>query len=122
MDFTLTFINIFSYGIILAAPLLVFFLLAITLIGLFVGRRESWTVFDSIYWSFITATTVGYGDIRPLNKLSRILSVIIALLGLILTGIVVAVALHAATLAFNKVSDIEKVKTEVEKIKDLANQ
>jgi len=85
-------------------------------LGQIVGRRESWSKFDSLYWSFITATTVGYGDIRPLQKLSKTLAVIIALLGLILTGIVVALALNAATTAFKENKDLNQVKHIVDEI------
>jgi voltage-gated potassium channel len=60
---------------------------------------EGWSSFDSFYWSFITATTVGYGDLRPELRGSRILSILIALVGLTLTGILIAVAVHAATIA-----------------------
>jgi hypothetical protein len=63
------------------------------------GKQEGWSRFDSVYWSFITATTVGYGDVRPVKRKSKILAVIIAFLGLTLTGIVIAVAVQAATLA-----------------------
>jgi hypothetical protein len=63
------------------------------------GRKGCWSVFDSFYWPFITATTVGYGDIRPWNKTSRILAIIVALMGMIFTGIVIAVAVNAATFA-----------------------
>jgi voltage-gated potassium channel len=69
------------------------------LLGLAVGKQEGWTRFDSIYWSFITATTVGYGDVRPVKRKSKIIAVVIAFLGLTLTGIVIAVAVQAATLA-----------------------
>jgi voltage-gated potassium channel len=64
-----------------------------------VGRHEGWSRFDSFYWSFITATTVGYGDVRPVKKRSKIISIVIAFLGLTLTGILIAVAVQAATLA-----------------------
>ena len=52
--------------------------LLITLLGQTVGFRESWGRFDSLYRAFITATRVGYGDIRPVARLSRVLSVLIA--------------------------------------------
>ena len=65
--------------------------------GRIAGRKRCWPVFDSFYWSFITATTVGYGNIPPWNKTSRILAIIIALGDLIFSSIVIAVAVHAAT-------------------------
>ncbi len=122
MEFTLTFFKIFTHGISLSYPLLLSFIILIVFVGQIVGRKESWTIFDSFYWSFITATTVGYGDIRPMHKLSKSLSVLIALLGIILTGILVALAVHSATAAFNEYSDLSKIKTNVEQIKQPLRQ
>jgi voltage-gated potassium channel len=56
---------------------------------------------DTFYGSFITATTVGYGDLRPVESASKIASVLIAFLGLMLLGIVVAVTIHAVNLALD---------------------
>ena len=111
--FTITFIRLFWWGIYLSSPLLVFLGVEIIVMGLFVCRIEQWKTFDGVYWSFITATTVGYGDIRPLKKVSKLLSVLIGLAGLMFTGIIVAVTLHTATIAFEKHADmhvIEKVQ------------
>lgn len=102
MDFTLTFLNVFFFVIGLAAPLLSFLLFVIVVCGQFAGRKEGWTWTNTLYWTFITATTVGYGDMRPTHRRSRVLSVFIAIVGLMLTGIIVAVALNAATYAFDK--------------------
>ncbi len=101
MEFTFQFIEYFYYGLNLAAPLLIFLALVIVLLGQIVGQRESWSRFDSLYWSFITATTVGYGDIRPLQKLSKTISILIALTGMIFTGIIVALAINAASISFS---------------------
>ncbi|HEY2363409.1 MAG TPA: potassium channel family protein [Candidatus Angelobacter sp.] len=96
---TLTFLKQFGIGLSLTFPLLLSLAAFITLLGQAVGKTEGWSRFDSFYWSFITATTVGYGDIRPTKRGSRILSVLIAFLGLMLSGIIIAVAVNAATLA-----------------------
>ena len=100
MEFTFAFLHAFFKGLYFVAPLLVFLALLITLLGQIVGFRESWKRFDALYWAFITATTVGYGDIRPMARLSKGLSVIIALVGMIFTGIMVALAVNSVTLAF----------------------
>ena len=117
MEFTLTFIKFYLFGLWLAAPLLLSFVLAIIALGLVVGKKESWSRFDSLYWAFVTATTVGYGDIRPLRPLSRILSVLIAFLGLIFTGIMVALAINAATVSFNQLHDVEQLRQNLQHIK-----
>ena len=96
---TVTFLKQLGKGLWLTLPLLLGLALAITLLGQVVGKKEGWTRFDSLYWSFITATTVGYGDFRPVQRKSQIMAIIIAFLGLTLTGILIAVAVQAATLA-----------------------
>jgi voltage-gated potassium channel len=68
-------------------------------LGQIAGKKERWTVFDGFYWSFVTATTEGYGDLRPVNRTSRIVAILIAIMGLTFTGILIAVAVHAATFA-----------------------
>ena len=96
---TTTFLKEFAFDIWVTSPLLLSLGLVITALGQIVGKKEGWSRFDSFYWSFITATTVGYGDIRPEKKFSRILSIVVALCGLLLTGILVAAAVHSATIA-----------------------
>lgn len=100
MDFSITFIQLFSKGIYLISPLLIMLCLIIVALGLIAGRVESWTKFDALYWAFITALTVGYGDIRPLMKRSKILAVIIAWLGIMLAGLLVALTVEIASRAF----------------------
>ncbi|MEM7026899.1 MAG: potassium channel family protein [Pseudomonadota bacterium] len=102
MQFTWDFINIFLFSVTLVAPLLMFFCLIIFILGQIVGRIEHWTRFNSFYWSFITAFTVGYGDIRPVTKISKVISIIIALIGIMFTGIIVAMTVAAATAAFDR--------------------
>ncbi len=107
---TITFLREFGLGLWLSLPFSFSLATIIAVLGLLVGRKEGWSRFDSVYWSFITGTTVGYGDIRPMKRASRIIAIVVALLGLTLTGILIAVAVHAATLALAAHDAIEKVR------------
>lgn len=100
---TLSFVRAFLLRLWLTAPLLLSIALAIAVIGQIAGKREGWTRLESLYWSFVTATTVGYGDFHPVKTTSRLLAILIALLGLTLTGIIVALAVNAATVALTDV-------------------
>ena len=46
----------------------------------------------SIYFAFITALSIGYGDISPQTTAGRVLSVTIGCVGMIFIGLTVAVA------------------------------
>ena len=102
MDVTVDFLRFFLQGLYFTAPLLLILFLIILLIGQIVGRYEAWSKFDAFYWSFVTAITVGYGDFHPRKRLSKGLAVLTALVGVVFTGLIVAVALRAAQNAFQK--------------------
>ena len=59
-----------------------------------------------MYHALIVATTVGYGDFHPTKKLAKFLAITLAFVGLIFTGIVVALAIHAAHHAFEETHDV----------------
>jgi voltage-gated potassium channel len=105
MEFTLGFIHILYLDLLHAAPLLAFLLTLVIVIGYIIGRIEGWSLSDSLYHAFINATTVGYGDFRPTDKRAKFLAVMLAIIGLVFTGMVVAVALHAANHAYGQVYD-----------------
>ena len=115
MEFTISFIKLTFWSLYLVAPLLFFLSFLIILLGQIVCRIEKWTIFDGLYWSFITATTVGYGDIRPLKKASKVLSVVIALVGIMFTGIIIAVTLHTASIALEQHGDVRVLEYMKEK-------
>jgi len=100
---TIEFLKNFAIGLWMLLPLLLSLTAVIVLLGQIVGRKEGWSRADAFYWSFITATTVGYGDLRPTVKRSRIIAILIAFLGLTLTGIVISIALRATTIALEVV-------------------
>ena len=63
--------------------------------GFVIGIVESWSVQDTLYFTFVTGLTIGYGDLTPQHLLSRILSIIIGFSGIVLTGLVAAVGVQA---------------------------
>ncbi len=48
-----------------------------------------------MYFSFVTGLTIGYGDLAPSMALTKLLAVLIGLLGIVFTGLVAALAVTA---------------------------
>ena len=110
MEFTVTFLKLFGWVLHLASPLLFLLCAIIIILGQIVTYIEKWNKFDGLYWSFITATTVGYGDIRPLKKRSKILSIFIALTGMIFTGLIIATAVKVTAISIEKFIEPETIE------------
>jgi voltage-gated potassium channel Kch len=67
--------------------------------GIGFARCEGIPILQGVYFSLITATTVGYGDISPKTGIGQCIGVFLALIGTILFGLVVAVATQALRVA-----------------------
>ncbi len=76
-------------------PILSGVILAMVGPGLVIGFLEGWSVGDSLYFTFVTGITIGYGDLVPHRALSRVLAAVIGLAGILLTGLVAAVIVQA---------------------------
>jgi voltage-gated potassium channel Kch len=63
----------------------------------FIARVEDWTLFQGLYWSVITLTTVGYGDFSPQTFAGRAFTIFYVLAGVgIIVALVTQIAHHAA--------------------------
>ncbi len=100
MGFALDFVALLGGMLLDAAPVLVLLLALMVGLAILIGRGEGWSLSDSIYFGFITGTTVGYGDLRPQRGAGKAMAVVIAYIGLIQIGIIVALAVHAAAKAY----------------------
>lgn len=86
-------------GLRVVWPILSVLLGLIVALGLAVGLLEGWSVAESIYFSFVTGLTIGYGDLAPKALLTRTLAVVIGACGILVTALVAAVAVKALTAA-----------------------
>jgi hypothetical protein len=83
------------FGLRVVWPVLSALLVGIVGLGLLVGLIEGWSVSDSIYFAFVSGLTIGYGDLAPKTFVARVLAIMIGICGVLLTGLVAAVAVKA---------------------------
>jgi len=79
----------------IVSPVIAFLLLVTVTLGIAVAYVEGWTVGDGIYFAFVTALTIGYGDLTAKRTLGRIIAILIGFNGIVFTGVIVAVAVQA---------------------------
>jgi hypothetical protein len=91
-------------------PIFSSLLLLIMLLGIIIGMREGWTIGNSLYFAFITAFTIGYGDITPHYPLTKLLATAIGFVGFLFTGILVAVAVESLRYTITGKSPLDKYK------------
>jgi uncharacterized membrane protein len=87
----------YHFFIIIGRLQAVFLALFALILGIAVVIRhlEKMPFGESLYFSFITGLTIGYGDIVVKTPFARLLAVLLGLIGIIFTGIMVAAAIRA---------------------------
>ena len=95
-DFVLNPFRLFVDGVVSICLVILTFALCYRNTGLVPPRGESLSSVDFVYFSAVTFSTLGYGDIRPMPS-SRILAGLEALIGNLHLGIIVGAAFLAAT-------------------------
>ena len=60
---------------------------------------------DALYFTFVTGLTIGYGDIAPVTLAGRVVAILTGLLGILITGLIVAVAVYALRETMNPPTD-----------------
>jgi voltage-gated potassium channel Kch len=50
---------------------------------------------DALYFAFVTGLTIGYGDIVMQTPVGRLIALLIAVVGILISGMIVAAAVYA---------------------------
>jgi hypothetical protein len=85
------------FGLRVVWPILSVLLALVVGLGVVIGLREGWSIGESIYFAFVTALTIGYGDLSPKTLLTRLLAIAIGVCGILITAVVAAIAVKALT-------------------------
>ena len=102
MEVAFRFIQVFYNGLVHIWPILSLLLVIILLGAWIIYRVDSRPFGDTVYLAFITAFTIGYGDLTPQRPLSRLTVIILGIIGVVFTGIIVALAVYATTDALSR--------------------
>lgn len=102
-------------------------LIVIILGALGIHFAEGMQYKDAIWWSFVTTTTVGYGDISPNTDSGRIIACILMLVGI---GLIGSLTSTITSFFFNeaknsksfKSNEIEYIKNSIDNIDNLSDE
>jgi len=66
------------------------------------------TLFDALYWSIVTISTVGYGDVTPITNEGRFVAMIVIVTGIAVLAFTTSLVVSAFT---DKLDEIKEIKT-----------
>jgi hypothetical protein len=82
-------------GLRVVWPILVALLGLIVALGCTVAVLEKWSIFEGIYFAFVSGLTIGYGDLAPKGTPGRVLAIAIGFIGIVVGGLIAAVGVQA---------------------------
>jgi hypothetical protein len=68
----------------------------------FYSLAEGWSIADSLYFTVVALTTIGFGDLAPTTTFSRLFTVLYAIIGVGLIGTLVHLVVTDSRLAIKK--------------------
>lgn len=91
-----------------------------------ISQFENMQIGDALWWAFVTATTVGYGDISPSTDLGRLIAVALMITGIGLIGSLTStITSYFFTKNVNKspkYAIINSIQKQLENIDDLSSE
>ncbi len=87
--------------------------------GALIHFAEGMSFADGIWWAFVTATTVGYGDISPSTLAGRIIASVLMIVGI---GLIGSLTSTITALFFDKTSRKKTESSKKEIIHTIQNQ
>lgn len=82
-------------GLRVVWPIVSVLLVVMVALGVVVGLIEDWRLHESIYFTFVSGLTIGYGDLAPKSLLARVLAIAIGITGILLTSLIAAIGVQA---------------------------
>lgn len=93
--------------------------------GILIHFAEGMSYGDGIWWAFVTATTVGYGDISPTTFYGRLIAMALMLVGIGLIGTVTSTLTSYFLNTQRKSTEnqtIEMIKNQLDHFEQLSNK
>ena len=97
----------------------------IGLIAFLFSRFEGKGYWDSLWWTFVTALTVGYGDMYPVTVGGRVVAIVVMhLVPFFIAPLIIGKVFQELVEDKNKFTDAEQenIKKKINKILDLVNK
>jgi hypothetical protein len=63
--------------------------------GLLVGWIEGWGPWQGVYFAFVTALGIGYGDLSPTRHLTQGLAILLGVIGIAMAALLAGLAVRA---------------------------
>ena len=87
--------------------------------GIAIHFVEGMSFFDGLWWSFVTATTVGYGDISPATPAGRVIAALLMIVGI---GLIGSLTSTLTALFFQSHEETTRKSAQDEILKTIQNQ